>query len=85
MSHKCGKAIGEARLKLNKEKCIFRAQEIKFFGDIMTHEGFKHDPDKLAVTQRLKIPTNKKGLQRILGVMTYLTKFIKNLTELQRL
>ncbi|XP_053698805.1 uncharacterized protein K02A2.6-like [Sabethes cyaneus] len=74
--------IESAGLKLNHEKCLFVKQSVKFLGHIVSGEGLKADPDKLIAIQRLKRPENKIQLQRVLGMVTYLGKFIENLSEI---
>lgn len=68
-------------LKLNKDKCKFNVQEVKFLGHMVTHEGLKPDPEKINTINKLKKPENVKDLQRFLGLITYLSKFIKNLSD----
>lgn len=68
-------------LKLNKEKCKFNVQEVKFLGHMVTHEGLKPDPEKIETIRKIKRPENVKDLQRFLGLVTYLSKFIKNLAD----
>lgn len=71
-----------AGLKLNKEKCIFQQKSIKFLGHIFSDTGLKADPDKIKAIELLEIPQNKQQLQRLLGMVTYLNKFIPNLSML---
>ncbi|XP_058840852.1 uncharacterized protein K02A2.6-like [Topomyia yanbarensis] len=71
-----------AGLKLNREKCVFAKPSLKFLGHIVSQEGLKADPDKLAAIERIKRPENKVQLQRVLGMITYLGKFIENLSAI---
>lgn len=75
-------AINKAGLKLNKEKCIFEAKKIGFLGHILSEKGVSIDPHKVEAINNLKTPTNRTELQRLLGMVTYLNKFIPNLSEL---
>ncbi|XP_054264957.1 uncharacterized protein K02A2.6-like [Macrosteles quadrilineatus] len=75
-------ALNIAGLKLNKDKCIFKAQEIKFLGHIVSGNGFLPDPTKIEAIQNLKQPSNVAELQRYLGMVTYLGKFINNFSKL---
>lgn len=73
-----------ARLKLNPEKCEFEKTSIKFLWHILTQEGLKSDPEKIKAIKDLKTPeNNKKELQRLLGMVTYLNKFIPNMSEIR--
>ncbi|XP_017469225.1 PREDICTED: uncharacterized protein K02A2.6-like [Rhagoletis zephyria] len=71
-----------AGLKLNKEKCVFNTQEVKFLGHIVSAEGVKLDPEKIETITKIKQPENVKELQRFLGMVTYVSKFIKNLADI---
>lgn len=74
--------IRAARLTLNKDKCIFNVNEVKFLEHILSSEGLKIDPDKVKAIQMLERLKDKKQLQRILGMVNYVGKFINNLSNL---
>lgn len=74
--------LRKAGLTLNKEKCVFRSQRIKFLGHIFTPDGIKPDDEKIEAIKKIEIPKNKKQLQRFLGMITYLSKFIKNMSDI---
>lgn len=74
--------LDKAGFKLNKEKCIFEAKRLKVLGHIVSANGLEADPEKVAAIQALRAPTNKQELQRLLGMLTYLNKFIPNAAEL---
>lgn len=42
-------------------------------------------PEKAAAFQRLREPTTRKELQRLMGTFTYLSKFIKNFSDITSL
>ncbi|XP_063361440.1 uncharacterized protein LOC134658236 [Cydia amplana] len=81
-THKVLEKFRNAGLKLNKEKCVFSRQEVKFLGHIVTSEGLKPDPEKIETITKIKRPENIKELQRFLGLITYLSKFIKNMADI---
>lgn len=74
--------IHAAGLKLNKEKCLFDQSSVKFLGHIVTAEGLQAESEKLDAIRNLKTPVNQPQLQRALGMITYLSKFIPNLSEI---
>jgi RNase H-like domain found in reverse transcriptase/Reverse transcriptase (RNA-dependent DNA polymerase)/Integrase zinc binding domain/Integrase core domain/Aspartyl protease len=74
--------VKKSGLKLNKEKCVFSQKKIKFLGHTYTTTGLEPDDKKIEAMRGLKRPSNKTELQRMLGVVNYLGKFIKNLAEL---
>ncbi|XP_044731834.1 uncharacterized protein K02A2.6-like isoform X2 [Chrysoperla carnea] len=74
--------IKKAGLKLNPDKCIFNVPVVKFLGHIVSKHGLGIDENKMKAIDNLKIPQNVKELQRYIGMVTYLSKFINNLSEL---
>lgn len=73
--------MAEAGLTLNKDKYEFRKQKIKFLGHIFTPNGCEPDDEKVAAIEQLKVPTNVKELQRFMGMVNYVGKFMKNLSD----
>lgn len=76
------KRIKNAGLTLNKEKCEFHVSKIKFLGHMLSARGVEVDPEKVEAISKLREPDNKTELQRILGMVTYLAKFIPNLSQI---
>lgn len=74
--------LSNSGIKLNKDKCIFNAKEVKFLGHLLTETGLKADQIKIEAIERLGIPSCKKQLQRFLGMINYLAKFIPNMSEI---
>ena len=72
-------------LKLNRSKCIFGSNQITYLGQLLTSEGVKADPRKVSAILDMPAPENKSDLQRFLGMVTYLGKFVPNLSEVSAL
>ena len=68
-------------LKLNKDKCHIKQHKISYVGHILTKDGLKLDPKKTKAITEMPSPRNKEELQRFLGMLTYLTKFIPNFSQ----
>ena len=66
-------------LKLNKEKCVFKVKEVTYIAHKLTQEGIKPDDEKIRAISDMPAPTDKKGVERLLGSVNYLGKFIPNL------
>ena len=47
----------------------------------MSKDGLKPDPKKIKAITNMSTPKNKENLQRFLGMVTYLAKFILNLSQ----
>ena len=67
-------------LIFNKEKCKIKQKYIHFFGLIFNEEGAQPDPERIKAIQDIKPPTNKTQLQEFLGIATYLSPFVPNLS-----
>ena len=72
--------MGESGLKLNKTKCQIRKQSIVFLGHIIS-SGIKIDPWKTEAITKMPLPRSVNELQKFLGMVNYLGKFIPNLAE----
>ena len=71
----------KANLKLNKEKCEFRLNELKFVGHIFSADGVRADPEKVEAISDMPSSRDKSDLRRFLGMINYLGKFMPNLSE----
>jgi transposase InsO family protein len=71
----------EVNLKLNKDKCNFGANEVKFLGHIFNGQGVKPDNDKVRAIVDMPSPKSVKDLQRFLGMLNYLSSYIPNLAD----
>ena len=50
-------------------------------GHIISTEGLKPDPVKIEAILEMKSPNNVQALQQFLGMVTYLGKFIADLSD----
>ena len=66
-------------LTLNKGKCVFKVKEVTYIGHKLTQEGIKPDNEKVRAINDMPAPIDKKGVERLLGTVNYLGKFIPNL------
>lgn len=72
------RAVG---LKLNKDKFKLRQTEVKYMDSILTADGTCPDPDKVSAIYNMKRPENVKAVQRFIGLVTYLSRFLPHLSE----
>ena len=68
-------------LKLYREKCHIRVSEVHYVGHVLSADGVKPDPKKVEAILTMPTPANREGLQRFLGAVTYLSKFIPNMSQ----
>jgi hypothetical protein len=75
-------AFGRMRkygLKMNPLKCAFGVSAGMFLGFIVHERGIQVDPKKVESIRKLAEPTCKKDVQKLLGKVNYLRRFISNL------
>ena len=73
----------EVDLKLNVSKVRLNCTEVPFFGQRVSTKGIKLDPVKLKAIKKRPTPTNVKELQSFLGSVSYLSRFIPELSCLR--
>lgn len=71
----------EKGIKLSQEKSIFRTTEIPFLGHLVTNHGLKPDPGKISAILQMPAPTDVHGVQRLVGFINYLSRFLPSLSD----
>ena len=66
---------------MNPLKCAFGVSVGKFLGFIIHEKGIEIDPKRVEAMKRVEAPTCKKDLQKFLGKVNYLRRFIFNLSR----
>lgn len=69
-------------IRLNPDKFDFKADEVKFMGHILTNDGLKADPDKVTAVKNMPVPESVVSLQRFIGMVKYLAKFLPALSDM---
>lgn len=72
----------EAGMKFNLEKCSFSVTSVKFLEHIFTPNGIKMDDSRIEAIKDMKTPKNKNEVESLLGVFTYIAKFIPNMSDI---
>ena len=72
-----------AGVKLNEkeEKCQIKRKSVKFYGSVYTVDGVKPDPNRVESIQAIEAPKNKTDLHTFLGMVTYMSPFLPNLSD----
>jgi hypothetical protein len=65
---------------MNPLKCAFRVSAGKFLGFIIHDNSIEIDPKRMEKIKGVQAPTCKKDLQKFLGKVDYLRRFIANLS-----
>jgi transposase InsO family protein len=61
---------------LGIKKCLFGTNELLYLGNIISAEGVRPNPAAVEAVVQFPRPTTPKGLQRFLGLATYVRKHI---------
>ena len=69
-------------LHLNLEKCQIKKESVTFFGNQLTTEGMQPDKSKVAAISRLAAPVNKQELRSLVGMVSFLNRFLPNASAL---
>ena len=70
--------LADNTLFLKKSKCAFGQDSIEYLGHIVTAQGVKPEPSKVAPVSEWAIPTSIKQLRAFLGLSGYYRRFIQS-------
>jgi hypothetical protein len=74
--------IKEAKgVELNPEKCVFGVPRGMFLGFIVSERGIEANPEKITAITSMGPIMDLKGVQRVMGCLTALSRFISRLGE----
>ena len=74
----------EYGIHLNSDKLQLRMKEVPFIGHVATGEGLHADPSKVWAIREMSPPKNVAGVQRILSLSQYLSKFLPHLSDITK-
>ena len=66
-------------LTLNKDKCRFYVSEGIYLGHTISADGVAPDKEKVRAISEMPPPDDKKGVERLLGVVNYVGKCIPDM------
>ena len=58
-------------LTQNKVKCVFTCKEVTYIGHKLTKDGIKPDDNKVRAINEMPAPSDKKGVEGLLGTVNY--------------
>jgi hypothetical protein len=73
--------MGESRLMLNPEKCIFGITKEKVLGYLVLIKGIETNPNKIRAIIQMQPPQNRKDVKKLTGRIASLNQFIAKLAE----
>jgi hypothetical protein len=68
-------------VKLNPEKCVFGVPRGMLLGYIVSQQGIEANPKKVTALERMGPIWDLKGVQKVLGCLAALSRFISRLGE----
>ena len=75
------KALRTYNIRLNPEKCTFGVDGGKFLGFMLTQRGIEANPEKCQAIIDMRSPTNVKEVQRLVGRLTAISRFLPKLAD----
>ena len=72
----------ERNIKFNRDKIQFCVNQFKHMDEVVSELGFSPDPEKNSAIHNIPTPACKQDLQRLFGMINYLSKYIPNMSEL---
>ena len=73
--------LRENQLTCNPTKCQFSFNEIEYLGFRVSADGIKISNQKIKAIKGIVSPTNRRSLQRILGLLNFSRRFINNYAQ----
>ena len=74
------KRLQKAGLRLKKPKCVFMAASVEYLGHRIDAQGLHPKPEKVEAVKNAPRPKNVTELKSYLGLLSYYTKFLPNLS-----
>jgi len=74
-------ALRQYNLRLNPDKCVFGVDRGKFLGFMLTQRGIEANPEKCRAIIEMCSPTTVKEVQRLIGRLTAISRFLPKLAE----
>ena len=76
--------LTEAGVTFNKSKLIMESKEVSFLGHILNENGILPDKAMVEKIRAIKMPSNKKDLEKFLGLVQFYSRLIPNFSEMIR-
>ena len=67
--------------RLNPEKCVFCVFAGKLLGFLVSHRGIEANPEKIKAIETMRPPARIKDVQKLMGSLAALSRFISRLVE----
>lgn len=77
--------LNQAGLTLNLKKCNMMQRSLTFLGHVISEQGIKMDPAKIASVSQFPVPQSLKDVQRFLGLAGWYHLFVPRFSKKQPL
>ena len=74
--------LKEAGLRLKRDKCVFLAPSVTYLGHVIDSQGLHPIQEKVQAIREAPPPNNVAELKSYLGLLTYYSKFLRNLSTM---
>ena len=74
--------LADTGVSLKRSKCRIGVTKVKYVGVFLTGNGTETNPEKVEAITKMPYPEDKQSLQRFLGMVTFFSKFIPNLSSI---
>ena len=68
--------------KLNPKKCCFGCQVVVYLGRILTPDGLKPNPERIAAVRKFATPHDVKAVKQFLGLASFYREFVPNFARI---
>jgi hypothetical protein len=69
------------RTKLNPDKCVVGVSAVKLLGFLVSYQGIEANPEKIKAIEAMRPPARIKDVQKLMGSLAALSRFISRLAE----
>lgn len=76
--------LRESNFKIQMDKSEFLKLETAYLGHIISSEGIKPNPDKIAAIEKYPLPKTPKQIKQFLGLIGYYRKFIPDFARITK-
>lgn len=76
------KRMSKAGLRLRKDKCVFLAETVQYLGHQIDAQGLHPVAEKVRAVREAPTPRNVSELKSFLGLLSYYSRFLPNLSTL---
>lgn len=72
------------KLRLNRQKCFFSCDSVRYLGHIISSSGIQPDPDKVCAIKQMKPPSNVKQLLSFFQTCSWFRRFIPDFARVTK-